>query len=62
LNYLPGFALIDARAGWQPAITGMMDAAYFAGFWLRRSYIQAIHHATDQRLFKLPVRLEQLEI
>jgi hypothetical protein len=39
LNYLPGFALIDARAGWQPAITGMMDAAYFAGFWLRHQRI-----------------------
>jgi hypothetical protein len=39
VNHLRGFALTDARAGWQPALTGMMDAAYFAGFWLRHQRI-----------------------
>src|ERR1043166_1154549 len=32
-------ALISARAGWQPAATGKMDAAHFAGFWLRHQRI-----------------------
>jgi hypothetical protein len=32
-------ALMHACAGWQPAITGKMDAAYFAGFWLRHQRI-----------------------
>src|SRR5947209_6462279 len=32
-------ALIFARAGWQPAATGKMDAADFAGFRLRHQRI-----------------------
>jgi hypothetical protein len=39
VNHLRGFTLTDARAGWQPALTGMMDVAYFAGFWLRHQRI-----------------------
>ena len=39
VNHLRGFALTDARAGWQPALTGMTDVAYFAGFWLRHQRI-----------------------
>jgi hypothetical protein len=39
VNHLRGFALTDARAGWQPALTGMMGVAYFAGFWLRHQRI-----------------------
>jgi hypothetical protein len=35
----PTGALTRARTGWQPAATGKMDAAYFAGFWLRQQRI-----------------------
>jgi hypothetical protein len=39
VNLGAGFALYSARAGWQPAATWMMDAVYFAGFWLRHQRI-----------------------
>jgi len=35
VNHLRRFTLTDARAGWQPALTGMMVAA----FWLRHQRI-----------------------
>jgi hypothetical protein len=39
VNFKPTCALTPARAGWQPATTGKMDAADFAGFWLRQQRI-----------------------
>ena len=38
-NFRSARALVSARAGWQPAATGKMDAAHFAGFWLRHQRI-----------------------
>jgi hypothetical protein len=38
-NFHHAAALTWARAGWQPAATGKMDAADFAGYWLRQQRI-----------------------
>jgi hypothetical protein len=34
-----GMSCVSAHTGWQPAITGRMDAAHFAGFCLRHQRI-----------------------
>jgi hypothetical protein len=39
LNQNRSSALNSARARWQPVATGKMDAADFAGFWLRHQRI-----------------------
>ena len=39
LNQNRSSALNSARARWQPVATGKIDAADFAGFWLRHQRI-----------------------